>query len=59
MAGVARGALPAFPRPRRIAFPPSRNAARAFEALLTWDDGRPDTVLAFERVGKAYLAFAE
>jgi AcrR family transcriptional regulator len=31
-----------------------------FEALLTqaWDDGRPDTVTAFERVGKAYLAFA-
>src|SRR5229473_3537462 len=30
-----------------------------FEALLTkaWDDGRPDTVTAFERVGKAYLAF--
>src|SRR3954452_2791741 len=31
-----------------------------FEALLTqaWDDGRPDTVSAFERVGKAYLKFA-
>src|SRR5258707_1825910 len=31
-----------------------------FEATLTaaWDDGRPDTVSAFERVGKAYLAFA-
>src|SRR3981189_1582385 len=31
-----------------------------FEALLTkaWDDGRPDTVSAFERVGRAYLAFA-
>src|SRR3981081_778572 len=31
-----------------------------FEAALTqaWDDGRPDTVTAFERVGKAYLAFA-
>jgi AcrR family transcriptional regulator len=31
-----------------------------FEALLTqaWDDGRPDTVTAFERTGKAYLAFA-
>ena len=30
-----------------------------FEAVLTaaWDDGRPDTVTAFERVGKAYLAF--
>ena len=31
-----------------------------FEARLTgaWDDGRPDTVSAFERVGRAYLAFA-
>jgi len=31
-----------------------------FEAQLSaaWDDGRPDTVTAFERVGKAYLAFA-
>ena len=31
-----------------------------FETVLTraWDDGRPDTVTAFERVGKAYLAFA-
>jgi AcrR family transcriptional regulator len=31
-----------------------------FEQALTaaWDDGRPDTVSAFERVGKAYLAFA-
>jgi AcrR family transcriptional regulator len=31
-----------------------------FEQLLTqaWDDGRPSTVTAFERVGKAYLAFA-
>ena len=31
-----------------------------FEALLAqaWDDGRPDTVTAFERTGKAYLAFA-
>ncbi|MEN3351508.1 MAG: hypothetical protein V7632_5143 [Bradyrhizobium sp.] len=31
-----------------------------FESQLTqaWDDGRPDTVTAFERVGKAYLRFA-
>src|SRR6201996_8704668 len=31
-----------------------------FEQVLTaaWDDGRPDTIAAFERVGKAYLAFA-
>jgi AcrR family transcriptional regulator len=31
-----------------------------FEVALSeaWDDGRPDTLTAFERVGKAYLAFA-
>src|ERR1700760_4158744 len=31
-----------------------------FESQLTaaWVDGRPDTVSAFERVGKGYLAFA-
>lgn len=31
-----------------------------FEQLLAkaWDDGRPDTVAAFMRVGRAYLAFA-
>src|SRR6202140_5082486 len=31
-----------------------------FEAALTqaWDEGLPDTVTAFERAGKAYLAFA-
>ena len=31
-----------------------------FESTLAqaWDDGRPDTVTAFERVGHAYLAFA-
>lgn len=31
-----------------------------FEAVLmtAWDDGRPDTPTAFQRVGKAYLAFA-
>jgi AcrR family transcriptional regulator len=31
-----------------------------FETTLTdaWDDGRPDTPTAFQRVGKAYLAFA-
>src|SRR5579859_553014 len=31
-----------------------------FEMALTeaWDDGRPDTVTAFERVGRAYLNFA-
>ncbi len=31
-----------------------------FERALTaaWDDGRPDTLTAFERLGKAYLAYA-
>ena len=31
-----------------------------FESALNaaWDDGRPDTLTAFERVGKAYLRFA-
>jgi AcrR family transcriptional regulator len=31
-----------------------------FEAALTraWDDGRPDVFTAFDRLGKAYLAFA-
>src|SRR5258708_18738327 len=31
-----------------------------FEAQLTqaWDDGGPDTITAFERLGKAYLALA-
>jgi AcrR family transcriptional regulator len=31
-----------------------------FEAVLTkaWDDGRPDTLTAFERLGRAYLGFA-
>src|SRR3981081_3638440 len=31
-----------------------------FDGVLTevWADGRPDTVTAFERVGKAYLASA-
>jgi AcrR family transcriptional regulator len=41
----------------------SNIAQRGFEQFETalseaWDDGRPDTVTAFERVGKAYLAFA-
>ncbi len=31
-----------------------------FEQALgsAWEDGRPDTMTAFERLGKAYLAFA-
>jgi AcrR family transcriptional regulator len=38
-------------------------AKRGFEAFTealtaAWDDGRPDPVQAFERIGRAYLAFA-
>ena len=38
-------------------------ALRGFELFTTalsraWDDGRPEPFVAFERVGKAYLAFA-
>jgi AcrR family transcriptional regulator len=38
-------------------------AARGFEAFAAalesaWDDGRPEPARAFERVGRAYLAFA-
>ncbi len=31
-----------------------------FETILSaaWDDGRPDTITAFERLGRAYLTFA-
>ncbi len=37
----------------------ARNCSPASPSLTqAWDDGRPDTVTAFERVGKAYLAFA-
>ncbi len=41
--------------------PASRSAASSSSRrslTQAWDDGRPDTVTAFERVGKAYLAFA-
>src|ERR1700748_3860629 len=41
----------------------SNIAQRGFEQFesalsIAWDDGRPETVTAFERVGQAYLAFA-
>src|SRR5260221_629209 len=38
----------------------ARRGFERFEVELTkaWDDGRPDTVTAFENVGKAYLRFA-
>jgi AcrR family transcriptional regulator len=39
-------------------------AKRGFDEFATalakaWDDGRPDTLTAFDRVGKAYLDFAK
>lgn len=38
----------------------ARRGFELFEARLSeaWQDGRPDPVAAFERVGRAYLAFA-
>jgi AcrR family transcriptional regulator len=38
----------------------ARRGFDQFEAALTraWDDGRPDLTIAFDRLGKAYLAFA-
>lgn len=38
----------------------ARRGFEAFELALqtAWDDGRPDPIVAFERLGKAYLAFA-
>jgi AcrR family transcriptional regulator len=38
----------------------ARRGFEAFAAVLAraWDDGRPDPFVAFERLGKAYLAFA-
>jgi AcrR family transcriptional regulator len=38
----------------------ARRGFEEFEVALSraWDDGRPDAFTAFERLGKAYLAFA-
>src|SRR5947199_7987567 len=38
----------------------ARRGFERFEAALAraWDNGRPEPLAAFERVGKAYLAFA-
>src|SRR5262245_7543826 len=38
----------------------ARRGFEQFEAALTkaWDDGRPEPFRAFDRLGKAYLAFA-
>jgi AcrR family transcriptional regulator len=38
----------------------ARRGFELFEAALakSWDDGRPDPLAAFDRLGKAYLAFA-
>jgi len=59
-AGVSPRARTAFSRSRRTAF--EHRAARLRAVRGSVDPGlgrgRPDTVTAFERVGKAYLAFA-
>src|SRR5579875_358183 len=38
----------------------ARRGFEAFTAALTkaWDSGRPETLVAFERLGRAYLEFA-
>ena len=51
-------ALSAFSRPRRAAGQTSRGAASSNSPAAlarAWDDGRPDRVHAFDRLGKAYL----
>src|SRR6202048_4361110 len=47
-----------FPDRAGFVFSIAQSGFEQVEALLTtaWDDGRPDTLTAFERVGKAYLA---
>jgi len=39
----------------------ARRGFEEFTAALSkaWDDGRPDTMTAFDRLGRAYLAFAK
>ncbi len=39
----------------------ARRGFEEFSAALTkaWDEGRPDTLAAFDRLGRAYLAFAK
>ena len=39
----------------------ARRGFEEFTAALAkaWDDGRPDTMTAFDRLGRAYLAFAK
>lgn len=61
MAGVSPAAPYRHFRDRDELLPSiAQRGFEQFEAQLAaaWDDGRPDTVTAFERVGKAYLAFA-
>src|SRR6202049_2156469 len=61
MAGVSPAAPYRHFRDRdALLFAISHRAFEQLEVALTeaWDGGRPDPVTAFERVGKAYLAFA-
>ena len=64
-AARSAGVSPAAPyrhfrdRDELLASIAERGFAQFEQALAqAWDDGRPDTVTAFERVGRAYLAFA-
>src|SRR5262249_28074307 len=60
MAGVSAAAPYRHFRDRdELLFSIAQRGFEQFEARLSaaWDDGRPDTVTAFERVGRAYLAF--
>jgi AcrR family transcriptional regulator len=64
-AARAAGVSPAAPyrhfqdRDELLADVAGRGFARFETALAAaWDDGRPDAFAAFERMGKAYLAFA-
>ena len=64
-AARSAGVSPAAPyrhfrdRDELLASIAERGFAQFEQALAqAWDDGRPDTITAFERTGKAYLAFA-
>ena len=60
-AGFTRGAFYVHFRDRdELLSSIAQRGFEQFESVLTkaWDDGRPDTITAFERVGKTYLAFA-
>src|ERR1700733_10817516 len=60
-AGVSpAAAYPAFPVRDKLFASVALRGFEQFEAALAraWNDGRPDTFTALERLGKAYLEFA-